>query len=54
MSRAKVLKSMLLVASVLVHDEEVFFMLTNNETLVELSNYPHVLEPLFPENQNKR
>ncbi len=54
MSRAKVLKSMLLVAGVLVHDEEVLLMLTNNETLVELSNYPHILEPLFPEKQSKR
>ncbi len=54
MIRAKVLKSMLLVASVLVHDEEVLLMLTYNETLIELSNYPHILEPLFPEKRVSR
>ncbi len=54
MIRAKMLKPMLLIAGVLVHDEEVLLMLTYNETLVKLPNYPHILEPLFPEKQSKR
>ncbi len=45
---------MLLIAGMLVNDEEILLMLANNETLVELSNYPHILEPLFPKYQNKR
>ncbi len=54
MIRAKVLKPVLLVAGVLVDDEEVLLMLANNEAFIELSNYPHILEPLFPEKKNKR
>ncbi len=54
MIRAKVLKPVLFVAGVLVDDEEVLLMLTYNETLIELSNYPHILEPFFPEKQSKR
>lgn len=47
---AEMLESMFLVASVLVDDEKVLFMLAHNEALFKLPDHTHVPEPLLADN----
>lgn len=50
MVRTEVLKAVLLITGMLIHDKKIISTLTDDETLIKLTNHVHILEPLLPTN----